>query len=137
MKMMNVKLDTILANQDMMNRKLDAIRLDQIKFTKFKQGDIDKITRHYSSLENNIKWLGDSSLAGYANQKRSYDRNILELYNKVQGMQTTEFSTEKVREYVLTVRNYKEAGGYQKAGDLLEQLITVRFQLYAIQMAAA
>ena len=52
MKMMNVKLDTILSNQDMMNRKLDAIRLEQIKFTKFKQGDIDKITRHYSSLQN-------------------------------------------------------------------------------------
>jgi hypothetical protein len=137
MKMMNVKLDTILANQDMMNQKLDAIRLEQIKFTKFKQGDIDKITRHYSSLVNNIKWLGDSSLAGYANQKRIYDRNILELSNKVQGMQTTEFSTEMVREYVLTVLYYKGVGGYQKAGELLEQLITVRFQLYAIQMAAA
>ena len=137
MKMMNVKLDTILANQDMMNQKLDAIRLEQIKFTKFKQGDIDKITRHYSSLVNNIKWLGDSSLAGYANQKRIYDRNILELSIKVQGMQTTEFSTETVREYVLTVLYYKGVGGYQKAGELLEQLITVRFQLYAIQMAAA
>jgi hypothetical protein len=42
-----------------------------------------------------------------------------------------------VREYVLTVRDYPEVGGYQKAGELLEQLITVRFQLYAIQMAAS
>lgn len=116
MKMMNVKLDTILANQDLMLVKLDAIRLDQIKFTKFKQGDIDRITRYYSSLKNNIKWLGDSGPAGYANQKRIYDRDILELSYRVLGMQTTEFKPSTVREYVLTVRDYPEVGGYEKAG---------------------
>jgi|TARA_B110000305_G_scaffold170282_1_gene188169 hypothetical protein len=52
MKMMNVKLDTILANQDLMTQKLNAIRLNQIQYNLFKQGDIDKITRHYSSLQN-------------------------------------------------------------------------------------
>jgi hypothetical protein len=140
MKKMDVKLDTIIANQGVMDTKLTAIGLSQISYNDFAQGDINRITRYYKSLQNNIKWLGNASSAGYANQKGIYERDVQVLAGNVLGMQTTEFSPSTVRAYVKAVRDHDGVNNpvyYKKAGDLLEQLITVRFQLFAIQLASA
>lgn len=65
--------------------------------------------------------------------KTNYNEDIKLQANKVAGMQEDHFSAAKVKNFVSTVFT-NDAGGPQKAGELLEALIATRWELYAIQL---